>query len=84
MRGHADGVKETAVYFAYKNEGFTLEVRDGGPGFDPEATDEKTLSGIASMRWRVEILGGALEVVSAPDHGTKVSGIVPIEGGNRI
>ncbi len=52
-------------------EGLTLTIADDGRGFDP-ATGENRGLGLRSMRERVEAMGGALMVHSAPGRGTQV------------
>jgi len=53
-----------------------IEVEDDGRGFDPSSIspDDRTLRGVGliGMRERVEMLGGGLEIDSAPGHGTRV------------
>jgi signal transduction histidine kinase len=47
----------------------TLEVRDDGRGFDPQAVGERHGMGLALMRERVAELGGDLRLDAAPGHG---------------
>ncbi|HYH63885.1 MAG TPA: chemotaxis protein CheB [Urbifossiella sp.] len=51
-------------------------VEDDGVGFDPEAGTIRL--GLAGMRERVELVGGALEIESAPGAGTTVIARVPV------
>jgi signal transduction histidine kinase len=52
-------------------------VHDDGDGFDPaSSTDGRGLRG---MRERIELLGGEIEVTSAPDDGTKITARVPLQ-----
>ena len=53
-----------------------FEVADDGAGFLPSANGEGT--GIAGMRDRLAVLGGAVQVESMPGRGTTVAGIVPL------
>ncbi len=54
-----------------------LLVRDDGRGFDPAA---KTAGfGLVGMRERVALLGGELQVESAPRGGTTISARIPID-----
>ena len=54
-----------------------FEVTDDGVGFDPQAAGYGTgLQGIAD---RLAALGGELQIRSAPDEGTTVSGRIPGE-----
>ena len=56
-----------------------IVVRDDGRGFDPAAVDAGR--GLLGMRERVELLGGEIEVGSAPEGGTRVTARVPVERG---
>ena len=49
-----------------------LEVEDDGHGFDAEHADESTM-GLTSMRERVKLLGGELEILSRPGGPTLVT-----------
>jgi signal transduction histidine kinase len=56
-----------------------LNVDDDGIGFEVKAALEKQGSfGLAGMRERVALLGGKLEIVSRPHHGTRISVELPI------
>ena len=54
-----------------------LEIEDDGVGFDPEGTFPGHL-GLRSMRERALGVGGSVEVLSAPDQGTRVVATVPM------
>jgi len=49
-----------------------LEVCDDGKGFDPATIGKGGGVGMASMRERIEKLGGSLQVISAPGQGTRI------------
>jgi signal transduction histidine kinase len=53
-----------------------IEVRDDGSGFD--ATEPGAGRGLLGMRERVAMLGGTLEIASAPGEGTTVSSTLPL------
>jgi signal transduction histidine kinase len=53
-----------------------FEVRDDGAGFRPPAGDFN--GGLRNMRDRIEAVGGRLTVDSAPGHGTRIRGMVPL------
>jgi signal transduction histidine kinase len=52
-----------------------VSVRDDGCGFDPDADTDGF--GILGMRERVELLGGELQIVSAPARGATVRARLP-------
>src|SRR5262249_2958985 len=64
-----------------------LEVSDDGAGFDPEAqraasepesgVPPPTGLGLAGMRERAELLGGPVELISAPGRGPPVRLVAP-------
>lgn len=60
--------------------GLLLAVRDDGVGFDPEHPRERMHLGLASMRERVRLLGGTLDIESAPGRGTTIVAWVPGAG----
>lgn len=70
----------TAVVVHIRVEGRTvsLEVRDDGRGFDPQAVGDKGGMGLTNMRQRAERLGGSFSLVSAPGEGATVR--VELEG----
>jgi signal transduction histidine kinase len=61
-----------------ENGELVFEVRDDGKGFDTARTPPG--SGLTNMRDRLEALGGAVQIRSAPGRGTTVEGRVPVEG----
>jgi signal transduction histidine kinase len=54
-----------------------VSVRDDGCGFDPDA--ETDGFGILGMRERVELLGGELQIDSAPARGATVRARLPAQ-----
>lgn len=57
-------------------------IEDDGVGFDPGTLgmkDGKKHLGLVSMRERAEILGGTLDVYTAPDKGTTIQVTIPVE-----
>jgi PAS domain S-box-containing protein len=62
-------------------EGVCIVVEDDGKGFDVEAVRNTPISerrlGLLGMQERVELVGGALEVESAPGAGTTVAARIP-------
>jgi PAS domain S-box-containing protein len=62
--------------------GLLLAVRDGGVGFEPGETRARGSLGLVSMRERLRLVNGTLDVESAPGHGTSVTAWVPGDGGH--
>ena len=62
-------------------DGVRMEVRDDGHGFDPAAVaadgDARQGIGLAGMRERIRLLGGRLELESAPGGPTVVRASLP-------
>jgi signal transduction histidine kinase len=59
------------------DDGTTVTVIDDGCGFDPAAPRVRASLGLASMRERVALLGGRLEIRSRSGEGTRVSAWLP-------
>jgi NarL family two-component system sensor histidine kinase YdfH len=55
-----------------------LAVRDNGVGFDPDRQRHAGSLGHASMRERVRLLGGVLEIRSVPGFGTTIQTTLPL------
>ncbi|MBI3980323.1 MAG: GAF domain-containing protein [Chloroflexi bacterium] len=60
-----------------------LTVRDDGVGFDsaarPDGTEKRRGFGLVGLRERAQLVGGNLNVSSAPGHGTELTVTVPID-----
>lgn len=79
---HHSGGREVAVTLREENlEGICMEIRDDGHGFDPAgvvpAEDGESGIGLAGMRARLRLLGGRLEIESAPGGPTTLRAILP-------
>jgi PAS domain S-box-containing protein len=61
----------------------SFNIKDDGIGFDryKGVTEKKTL-GLLAMEERVKILGGAFELWTQENRGTKISFTIPFPGGN--
>src|SRR5450755_972206 len=64
--------------------GLQLCVRDDGVGFDPASQRKKPSLGHASMRQRINLLDGRLDIESAHGRGTTVMAWVPLEEAQRL
>lgn len=80
-----EALTNVARHAAVRHASVTVEASDGtlqvlvedeGAGFDASAV--RTGAGLGGMRERVTILGGELEIVSAPGGGTRVSAQLPL------
>jgi signal transduction histidine kinase len=61
-----------------KDGGLVLAVRDDGKGFDQSRADKRTSLGLASMRERISLLGGKLDIDSTRARGTAIVAWVPL------
>jgi PAS domain S-box-containing protein len=73
---HSRGRSASVVVQALDG-GFLLAIRDDGVGFDPVGPGTRKTLGMASMRERLRLVRGKLDVVSAPGQGTAVLAWVP-------
>jgi len=66
-----------SVLLSSRSHGLELAVSDNGKGFDPSRARDHASLGLASMRERVRLLQGKLDIESALGHGTTVVAWVP-------
>lgn len=59
-------------------DGVTLEVEDGGIGFDPTAASSKAGLGLTSLSERMKLVHGRVMVRSIPGGGTRITAWAPI------
>ncbi len=71
VRKHA-GACSARVIFALYDSQMQITIEDDGRGFDPQKIRENQGFGLRSMRGRADMVGGRLEVNSAPGKGTQV------------
>ncbi|MFT3916258.1 MAG: sensor histidine kinase [Anaeromyxobacteraceae bacterium] len=73
--------KELAVSVGEEGSALVVVVSDDGAGFDVPAMRSRSEAGghlgLAGMQERVELMGGTLEIASAPGKGTRVSMRLP-------
>ena len=81
LRNAARHARANTIDLALEAEsgGVRLSIRDDGAGFDPLADRVRPSLGLASMRERVELIGGRLDIRSAPGHGTTIDVWAPSE-----
>jgi NarL family two-component system sensor histidine kinase LiaS len=65
------------VKLQQRSDGARLTIRDDGVGFDLEAKKHASY-GLVSMQERVSEIGGSLNIVTAPEKGTRIDIRVPI------
>ena len=59
-----------------------VQVADDGAGFDPAGLVKDRISGgmgVFSVRQRMDLLGGKLDIDSAPQRGTRMTLVVPLQ-----
>jgi signal transduction histidine kinase len=71
------GAKRVEVRVSDLDDEITLSVRDDGRGFDPQAATAGF--GLLGMRERLALVGGALELESAPGSGTVLRAAIPVK-----
>ena len=77
------GATAATVRLRALDDGLLLAVADDGVGFDPDTPGTGGHLGLASMRERVRLVDGTLDIESAPGQGTTVVAWAPSEGGSR-
>lgn len=69
------------VQLSYENNSIHISIRDDGKGFDPDLIQIRQTSrpslGLAGMRERASLLGGALSLYSGPERGTLIEAEIP-------
>jgi two-component system, NarL family, sensor kinase len=76
--------RATAASIAIARDGSRIvcTISDDGVGFDVEAVVARTADhglGLMLTRGRLEAIGGTLDVTSAPQHGTRLCAVIPVE-----
>ena len=83
---HAEA-EHVSIYMLVHNRRVYLTLQDDGIGFDRAAEEKARLGGhlgMASMRERTELLQGSFQLATAPGRGTKISIVLPVDGGAEI
>jgi signal transduction histidine kinase len=70
--------KNVSIVLARRGGLATAIVEDDGRGFDPDAAREAEGIGLAGMRERMALVGGRLELESAPGAGTTLVAEAPL------
>jgi len=78
---HADGVGQS-VRIDCGPSRIVVEIRDRGPGIRPKTeADTRQALGLTGIRSRVDSLGGALTIDTAPGKGTVLHALFSVTGG---
>jgi signal transduction histidine kinase len=75
---HANA-SHAAIRLTRQDGAIVLSVRDNGVGFDARAAPPGT--GLASIRERADLLGGALVISTQPGRGTELKVRIPVREG---
>jgi signal transduction histidine kinase len=78
---HANASRIT-VGIRLERDALRVEIRDDGRGFDPAAVHHS--GGLQHLRDRVNALGGTLQLVTAPEEGTRVTALLPAARGGSL
>jgi signal transduction histidine kinase len=70
--------RNVEVSLQRKEGGIALLVRDDGKGFSEAGVDDRSSLGLVSMRERVRLVGGRIDIVGRPNEGTSVVAWVPL------
>ena len=81
---HHSQARRVSVDLSYETDGVRLLVSDDGVGFDPSVSSSVPSPtgsgfGMTSMWERVRLIGGQIEVRSAPGMGTRVDAEIPYQ-----
>jgi signal transduction histidine kinase len=74
------GASRIEVALRQDGDDICLDVDDNGSGFSPHLVDASRHFGLALMRERIELAGGALQVNSVIGRGTRLSARLPSAG----
>ena len=72
------GASRVDVNFEPRDHELRLTVRDNGRGLDPDVEISARAFGLLGMRERARLLGGTIQLASAPRRGTTISLTVPL------
>ncbi|AXA44284.1 ATP-binding protein [Rhizobium leguminosarum] len=79
--GHHAAAAMVRVSVWQEQNRLCLSIKDDGTGFDTARQRVAPSLGLASMRQRVELVGGKFTIESAENFGTTVLAWVPLQGG---
>jgi signal transduction histidine kinase len=70
--------KEVLVQLSKNEHLLSIAIEDDGKGFDVSILKNKDGIGLHSMQKRIELLGGKMDIDSAPGRGTSVNIELPV------
>lgn len=73
------GVDQAKVTIQLTGEDLVVRVEDQGVGFNPTEISALASSGLSGMRERARLLGGQLNLDSAPGQGTRLTARLPVK-----
>ena len=79
IKKHA-GAEHVGVKLDFARDGVRLVIDDDGSGFDT-SVPQKGRFGLISMRERVKLIGGSIEIRSEKGKGTYIKVTIPVRGG---
>src|SRR5207248_9533503 len=74
------GVAAAAVEVEQADGWIRLAISDAGVGMDPEGQGASAGLGLVSIKERARLVGGNVEIRSAPNQGTTIAVRIPILG----
>ena len=72
------GATRAEVVLKKQPDTLVLQIRDNGRGFNPANSSSSKSLGLLGMRERSAILGGRVDLSSAPGKGTRVTARIPL------
>ena len=81
VKKHA-GANNVHVKLEFTKKSIKLVVSDNGKGFNKENVNSQDIEGgygLLSMKERVDLLNGKLDVISTPGKGTKIFASIPLQ-----
>ena len=72
------GVKKASVNLRKDIKKIYLQIEDKGAGFRL-GTNKRDASGLVGMRERARMVGGTLDIDSAPGKGTRIKAEIPLK-----
>ena len=78
VRRHAQA-QNAEVLLDGSDDWLRLSISDSGAGFDLSSVGQGQSLGLASMKERVQLIGGKLDIRSTPGQGTTIEASIPLQ-----